>query len=305
MDSYTTKVDGVDDVLAAHVNNLQDAMVATETTLGASGNVGLCEGRLTLATATPVTTADQTAKTTIYWTPFRGNRVSIYDGSSGWDTYEFSEISVAVPGTTTTPFDVFVYNSGGSATLSTTNWTNDTTRATALTTQDGVYVKSGATGYRYLGTGRTTGSSGQTEDSLANRFLWNYYNRVLRRQYRTYTNAHTYNTAAWRAFDNAASSVQATFVVGVLEESVAVNMMASTTWAAGNSILSVSVGLNTTSASSVSAPILNHAAIASLVAVGSVYPAVGYNYLCPIEYTDASGTAPTFTSTYLYATTVM
>lgn len=33
LDSYTTKVDAVDDVLAAHVNDLQDAVVAVETAL--------------------------------------------------------------------------------------------------------------------------------------------------------------------------------------------------------------------------------------------------------------------------------
>jgi hypothetical protein len=34
LDSYTAKTDGVDDVLAAHVNNLQDAIVAIETKIG-------------------------------------------------------------------------------------------------------------------------------------------------------------------------------------------------------------------------------------------------------------------------------
>lgn len=37
IDSYSTKVDGVDDVLASHVNNLQDAVVAIETFIGAGG----------------------------------------------------------------------------------------------------------------------------------------------------------------------------------------------------------------------------------------------------------------------------
>ena len=35
LDSFTTKVDGVDRVMASHVNNLQDAVVALETQLGA------------------------------------------------------------------------------------------------------------------------------------------------------------------------------------------------------------------------------------------------------------------------------
>lgn len=40
LDSYTNKVDGVDTVQAAHVNNLQDAVVAIETLLGAGGSNG-------------------------------------------------------------------------------------------------------------------------------------------------------------------------------------------------------------------------------------------------------------------------
>jgi hypothetical protein len=35
LDSYATKVDGVDDVMASHINNPQDAIVAIETELGA------------------------------------------------------------------------------------------------------------------------------------------------------------------------------------------------------------------------------------------------------------------------------
>jgi hypothetical protein len=35
LDSYATKVDGIDDVMASHINNPQDAIVAIETELGA------------------------------------------------------------------------------------------------------------------------------------------------------------------------------------------------------------------------------------------------------------------------------
>jgi hypothetical protein len=38
LDSYTTKVDGVDDVMASHINNPQDAIVAIETNLGADAD---------------------------------------------------------------------------------------------------------------------------------------------------------------------------------------------------------------------------------------------------------------------------
>ena len=180
IDSFDTHVDNVDDVMAADVNNPCDSIVALETAIGSEGPPGLCEGRLTLLTGVPVTLADQAAKTTIYFTPFKGNRISLYDGT-GWVTHVFTQKSLTVPATTSTPFDIFAYSDSGTVTLEALNWTNDTTRATALTTQDGVLVKTGVTTRRYLGTGRTTAVEGQIEDSVALRFLWNYYNRVERR----------------------------------------------------------------------------------------------------------------------------
>lgn len=78
------------------------------------------------------------------------------------------------------------------------------TRATALTTQNGVQVKSGDATRRYLGTGMTTGVSGQTEDSNAKRFLWNYYNRILRKLNKSEsTDNWTYSvTQVFRAANN-------------------------------------------------------------------------------------------------------
>lgn len=38
LDSFATKVDGVDDVLAADINKLQDAVLALQTKLGANGS---------------------------------------------------------------------------------------------------------------------------------------------------------------------------------------------------------------------------------------------------------------------------
>ena len=103
----------------------------------------ICNGRLTLTSVTPITTSDVTAATTIYFTPYKGNRIFLYNTTSTkWELFEFSEISIAVPATTGTNYDVWGYNSSGSATLEVLAWTNDTTRATAIALQNGVYVKS-------------------------------------------------------------------------------------------------------------------------------------------------------------------
>jgi hypothetical protein len=89
-----------------------------------------------------------------------------------------------------------------------------TARQTALTTQDGVYVKSGATTRRYLGTFVTTATT-TTEDSVTKRLLWNLYNQADRPVRVTDTGASwTYTTATFRQA-NGSSANQITTVVGL------------------------------------------------------------------------------------------
>jgi len=77
-------------------------------------------------------------------------------------------------------YDVFLYDNAGTLTLElSAAWTSDTARADALTTQDGVYVKSGATTRRHLGTIRASGAN-ITEESTSKRFVVNRYNQVQR-----------------------------------------------------------------------------------------------------------------------------
>ena len=213
---------------------------------GSSSQDQVCQGRLTLASGVPITTTDQTAKTTVYFTPFKGNRISLYNGSS-WVGWPFSEVSIAVPASTSTVYDVFAYLDASNAlTLEAVAWTNDTTRATALALQNGIYVKSGSLTKRYLGSFRTTGSSGQTEDSKANRFLWNYYNRVKRDLYVNDTaSSWTYSTATIRQANGNASN-QVNVVIGVSEDLVHahVSMMASGSGASVKG--AVGVGIDST-----------------------------------------------------------
>lgn len=134
-------------------------------------------GRLTLTSGTPVTTSDVTGATSIYYTPYVSNVISLWTGAR-WQPIEFSEYTLAL-GTLSSgkPYDVFAYLSSGALACEVLVWTNDTTRATAITLQDGRYCKSGAKDRLYLGTFYTTATT-TTEDSLAKRFLWNMYNRT-------------------------------------------------------------------------------------------------------------------------------
>src|SRR6185436_20201338 len=130
-------------------------------------NPSTCEGRLTLTTGVPVTTSDVTAAPTLYFTPYMGSRVGTYSGSA-WSVSTFTEKSITLASLTASlPYDVFIVDS--TLALELLAWTNTTTRATALTLQDGIEVKSGATTRRYLGTICITASTGQCEESVSKR----------------------------------------------------------------------------------------------------------------------------------------
>ncbi|MGM4929701.1 hypothetical protein [Tardiphaga sp. 619_E2_N8_5] len=137
-------------------------------------------GRLTLTTGTPVTTSDVTGATSVYFTPFNGDMIALWNGTN-WVPTQFTETTLSLSGlAANTNFDVWGRLNAGVLALDTTAWTNDTTRATALATQNGIDVKSGDATRRLLGTFRTTGMIGQTADTSAFRFLSNRYNEVPR-----------------------------------------------------------------------------------------------------------------------------
>lgn len=207
----------------------------------------LCNGRLTLTTNVPVTTTDVTAATTLYWSPYLGNALALYSGSA-WVAFAQAQLSIAVPATTAQMYDVFVdYNSGTPA-LSLLAWTNDTTRATALTTQDGVLVLTGATTKRYVGSFRTTGVSGQTEDSVTKRYVYNHYNRVDRPLRRVESTASwTYSTASIRQANGAAAN-QVEVVTGVSEEVVNLTVSGLASNTGGGLNVMVGIGENSTTA---------------------------------------------------------
>lgn len=183
-------------------------------------------GRLTLTSGTPVTTSDVTAATTIYYTPYNGDKISLSDGTN-WATYTFTERSLLLSGLTANRnYDVFLYNSAGTLTLEALVWNSSSdsnTRTTGIVlTSGGVYTKSGDATRRYLGTFRTTGTTGQTEDSNSKRFLWNYNNRVNRmllKQYvaSSWTWSGTANVYRYLG-NNSANSVA--FVNGFQEDNI-------------------------------------------------------------------------------------
>ncbi len=121
------------------------------------------------------------ASTTVYFTPYMGNRISLYSGST-WNVLSFSEISLALSGLTSgRNYDVFVYDNAGTPALELSQpWNADgVTRTDSVSLQDGIRIKTSDNTRRYVGTIRTTATNA-TEDSLTKRFVVNYYNRLRR-----------------------------------------------------------------------------------------------------------------------------
>jgi hypothetical protein len=253
---------------------------------------GLCGFRLTGSTGNPLPSSDVTGITTMYLSPYSkngpGGLLALYDGSSNWNLYSSSELSIAVPASVFRIYDVFVYDNSGTPALELTAWDSggqvsysasaataanpcvvtigshslnvgdivacagfdntvgtdssrgingkicyvsaadattitlegmDTSslaasttgtiyklpisRTTNLALQNGVYVKSGSTTRRYVGSFMTGATSGETEDSYARRYIYSACNEENRLSKALEdTDNWTYSTAAWRYSNN-------------------------------------------------------------------------------------------------------
>ncbi len=266
----------------------------------------ICNGRLTLESGVAVSTTDQLAKGTIYWTPYQGNRIALWNGN-GWQIYAFAEISLALTITSGKNYDVFLYDNSGTLTIElSAAWTDDTTRADAIALQDGIYCKSGALTRRWLGTLRASGTN-QTADSGGNagttqvggtRFVWNAYNQVRRNlNVIDTTNSWSYTTNTWRQADGASGN-KVEYVTGdgslILDARVVHSVFVQNNGA----IASTAVGVDSITAPSGfrQAAFLNAGSSNAYVAINATYagcPGLGYHYLSWLEL-GATGSSSTF-----------
>lgn len=268
-----------------------------------SAQSGICNGRLTLQSGVAISTADQTAKTTVYFTPYNGNNISLFNGTSIWTEYTFTELSCAL-GTITASknYDLFVWNNSETLTLSKgTVWTSDTARVSGsageVVLQDGVYVNKYADGSipalkgRLVGTFYTT-STTTTEDSAAKRLVANAQNIVTKSvSIFDSTDSWNYTTAVWRQ-KRASTANQITVVVslpGLCSVCLIEHAESSNPSVVNRSI---SIGEDSTSSPAATATRGNiqiqnaHDHNANL----SSMPGIGYHYYAELEYSTATGT---------------
>jgi len=291
---------------------LVDSLGQILTSPGGGGGSGVelypAQCRVSLSSVLAVPTSDITAATTVYLLPYNGDRLSLFDGVSAWTDLQVTSQSVSVPATTFTPFDIFDYNNAGSVALETVNWSSDTARATGLTLQNGIWCKLGQTSRRYMGTGRTTGVSGQIEDSIFNRSIWNYYNQVKRIGI-TYnsTSNWTYTTTSWRENNAGTGQVRFKFIIGLPSACNLTSFLGMSNTNAGGA--SVGIAIDAVDGSGKVASVSGSNSQYGLQSPGGVASlAAGYHYMTGIEYGNVTmtnfgsgGVTPSLTSTYQFS----
>jgi hypothetical protein len=250
----------------------------------------VCQGRLTLTLATPVTAADVTGAGTLYFTPFMGTLVSLYKPNAGWVMHEFAEINISLAGKGSgNVYDVFLYDANSGLALDLVVWASATTRGTALVLQDGVYVKSGEPQYRYIGTIRASGS-GVTEDSKLKRFVWNYYNRQPRQlKVVEATDSWTYATNTWRNWNNNAAN-RVEYVCGMVEDLMSFHFIEMNN-CGGTNYRGIGIALDSSAPSGADLSVTFRDAgydKAQVLLYGP--PVLGYHYLQLCEISAASST---------------
>ncbi len=256
------------------------------------GYYGENPGRLTLTTGVAVTTGDVTSAT-LYYTPYKGNTIWLYTNGR-WALYVYSELSIASPAVINTAYDVFAsVETGSTVTLVLVAWTNPTTRATALVLQDGVYVLTGNTKRRYLGS-VLIDSSLQFKDSANFRYVWNKYNRIMRAaQYITTDTRWNYTTAAWRQA-NGNTAYQANLMIGLVEDSMRAFVFQNSTNGAALNAVAVGIGLSSTTVNSAQQFGNNNSSMSVFTPVTCEYNgagySIGYNNIVWLEWSDTGGT---------------
>lgn len=186
---------------------------------------GLTGGRLTLTSNTPVLASNATGQSTIYYTPYLHNAISIYNGTI-WQAFTFTQQSVTLDTTNVLSgklYDLFMFSNSGTANLGYgPAWTNNTTRSAAITQTVGAWTNTSSITLRqtssttfnisanqavYVGTFYAT-ANGQTGMALTGSAvggasnvlgLYNAYNRerVFAQNFDT-TAGYGYTSATWR-----------------------------------------------------------------------------------------------------------
>lgn len=284
------------------------------------------QGRLTLTTALPVMNATVSGATTVYYTPYVGNVVSIYDGSN-YTAISFAEVSQATTDATKSPaaattnsnYDVFCWvDSGTNRCTRGPAWSSSTSRGTGAGTTElvrvnglwlnAVNITNGPAAQRgtYVGTIRTNGSSAvdyifgaaAAGGTAASHGVWNMYNRVaVGGMVQNTTDSWAYGTSSGTTVraQNGSATYRVSYVYGIDEDPVSVtNYGAVTTGAATNGF--IGVGLDTTTAMTAIRGLcpIGNAVTGACHGAYNANPGLGFHFISGNEVTNNTTNDVTF-----------
>lgn len=287
---------------------------------GPAGHV-MPSGRLTLSSGVPVMAASVVGATTVYWTPYKGDRIPVWDGTQ-FLSRQFAETSQALSDTTKSPaatvansnYDMFAWHDG--PTDEGTNlvtrgpaWSSATARGTGAGTTElemhnGVLVNKfaitngpSARSGTYVGSIRTNASN-QVDWRLATLGaggvdgialgVWNMYNRArVAGSCRDSTN-YTYSSATVRQSHAGTGDMRASFLSGIAEEAIHAAFITTVTLLnVAGSYNILGIGLDSTTAfSSPTQMIYNNAALTGAGSASVNYaalPAIGWHFVASLE----------------------
>lgn len=270
------------------------------------------QGRITLASGVPVMGTSQSGCTTVYYTPYAGNMVPIYDGTNMVPTV-VAEVSQATTDATKSPaavaaskvYDLFVWNDSG--TIRCTRgpaWTNATTRGYTFTMVNGILlntsaVTNGPAASRGTWVGTIASNASSTIDwtlgssgsggvaAVLN--VWNAYNRV---EISTAVNDnganYNYTTATIRQA-RASTGNQISYVVGAAEDSAFAQYWGFANAVAVGATPQTGIGLDSITAFTNYQFTAAYAVVSLSQNTTSVWnPAIGTHYLAGLEKGDGT-----------------
>ena len=283
---------------------------------GGGGSIVAPQGRLTLTTGTPVLSASVSAAAIIYYTPYLGRSVPIYDGAA-WANHEIDELSLALDSDAghagyhqaSKNFDLFVFDDSGTERLgSGPAWTDDTTRAAGLTRLDGFRVNTATITLRfgsamgdtvsvpanratYVGTFRAI-ANGQTEfvfpvsattPTAGSFLLWNEFNRTpLGVSLQDTSSSWTYNSTTPREVAGN-STFEVRFVTGA-QQTIALYAQGNCTASSGSVVIRIGFGLDATN--TIQDPVAQPVAVANTFSISSTeyrWAVEGYHFVALTE----------------------
>ena len=224
----------------------------------------------------------------VLYNPTVHGMISLLSGGD-WKVFNMAALSLGLDlsgMSANSQHDIFLYDNAGTLTLVSNQWTNATTRQTAISQVDGIWVQTSNTARRYLGTVRANATP-TFEDTEAHRYVWNAYNRIpLAMKVLEGTNSWTYTTTAFRQANGLAANAL-DFVIGLTGDMVEAEVHALFAATAANIAVASGIGLDSTTGNWTSiygavSPAANVLAVSRTVYRGA--PSIGRHLLNWLEY---------------------